>query len=383
MNRAATIGWFCLAAAWIAPPAGSARAQDGEMVWDGTQWIPASKGEPGTAGGDLTVIREMVPHEGYRKVIEKAEAFLVNYPDSPACEEAMNLAGQSLLNHGYYYKAWSDWFEPQISRFPNGAFFERALDREYLIADAYLSGRKQRKWKILRLPAKDLGVDILLRVASHAPGTEIAERALLRVADFHFAEQAWDDAIGAYDQFVTANPRSDRRPYAMLQAAKASLLAFKGVSWDESPLLNAAERYRVFVEAYPRLAGNENIPRILQEIRLTQAHKVFETGQFYERTKHPTAAVFYYRKMLQDFPDTSWAQAARERLEVIGPVAPVPPEQIVTPLRTNPPESAGTFADTPASPSGRDWSGKIDQAGQPVRLEDLDKLKQDKPTPAK
>jgi outer membrane protein assembly factor BamD (BamD/ComL family) len=312
--------------------AGLAAGQDGKMLWDGEKWVPAAAPEPGTAMGDLASIRQDVDAGRVKTIIDRVEQFLVQYPQSPGCEEAMNLAGQALIKRGRYWKAY-DWYTRQISTYPNGAFFQRALDRQYMIADAFLKGRKRRLWGIFRIGVQDDAIDMLQRIAAAAPGTELAERSLLRVADHYFDNGLFKEAIDIYEQFIRENPSSPRRAYAMLQVPKSYLLSYKGVEWDVAPLLNAKKRFEIFAAAYPRAAKRENVATILEEIRRIRAHKLYHIGWFYERTKHPRAAAYYYQQLLDTedqrgvriFADTQWAEQARQRLAMIGPVEPAEP----------------------------------------------------------
>jgi hypothetical protein len=174
--------------------------------------------------------------------------------------------------------------------------------------------------KIFRVSADLDGVDMLMRIAAHSPGTPIAERALLRVADYHFSRAEYPEAIACYEDFMKSHPLSEHRKYAMLQIPRAYILSYRGVKWDSTPLLNARKRYQLFAQAYPRDAEKENVEGILEEIRLGLAQKVYATGRFYERTKHPRAAAFYYRKTIAEYPDTHWANSARGRLDMLGPL---------------------------------------------------------------
>ena len=289
------------------------------LVWNGQEWVSPAPAQPGTPEGDLALIRQMVEDGQNKRVTKRVEEFLISHGDSPACEEAMNLAGQSLINRGQYWKAYK-WYERQISTYPNGAFFERALDREYFIAEAFVDGRKRKALKIFRLPADQDGVDMLMRISTHAPGTPIAEKALLRVAEYHFSRAEYAEAIACYEDFMKSHPLSKHRKYAMLQVARAYLLSYRGVQWDSTPLLDARKRYQLFAQAYPRDAEKENVAGILDEIHLGLAHKVYATGRFYERTKHPRAAAYYYQKTIKEYPDTHWANSAQGRLDLLGPL---------------------------------------------------------------
>jgi outer membrane assembly lipoprotein YfiO len=236
----------------------------------------------------------------------------------PAREEAMNLAGQAYMDQGEYWAAYQR-FEDQVAAYPNGAFFDRALDREYKIADAFLKGKKRRAMKILMLSAKDEGIDILLRISTHSPNSELGQKSLIRVADYHFNNGDYKDAINTYEDFEKQYPKSPRRAYAMLQTAKAYVNSYKGIMWDDTPLVDAKRKYEIFAAAYPKMAKSENVPETLKQIYEIRAHKVYNTAEFYKRVHRTDAALYYYQKTVDEFPNTQWAETAKEMLSAMSP----------------------------------------------------------------
>lgn len=286
------------------------------MVWDGKRWVQ-KKVESGTARGDLAYIQNLISQGKHKKAVAEADLFLKNYPGTPACEEAMNLGAQAMMDMGKYWKAYHR-FEDQLNAYPNGVFFERALDREYKIGEAFLKGRKRKALKMFWIHAYEEGVDIMMRISTHSPNSEIAQRSLLRVADYYFDKKDYTDAIKVYEDFEEQYPRSRRRPYAMFQTAQCFFLSYKGINWDETPLVDARKKYEVFAMAYPRMAKDKDIPNILRQIREARAHKVYHTGEFYNRTHKRKAAIFYYQKAVNSFGGTDWADMAKLRLEQLG-----------------------------------------------------------------
>ena len=306
-----------------------------EMIWDGTKWVTPKPPEPGTPQGDLQIIRGCIKDGKYKTAIKSVDRFIVQHTSSPACEEAMNLGGQASMERGRYWESYK-WYERQIAAYPNGAFFPRALDREYKIGEAFMEGRKRRTMKFMKLSARDEGIDILMRIVAHAPGTAISERAMLRIADYHYDRQEYLEAVEAYDQFMRNNRQSSRIPYAMLRAAKGTILMYRGVEFDSAPLLDATVRFQVFAQAFPRLAKKENVRGVLEEIHLQMAHKLYHTGEFYERTNHPTAARFYFRQVTEKYPGTSWADSSQDRLDILGPGESAIPMPITREIKTSP-----------------------------------------------
>lgn len=383
--------------------AGFAVCDSGEMVWDGTRWVTPKAPESGTPQGDLQIIRGCITDGQYKAAIKAVDRFLVQHTSSSACEEAMNLAGEASMGRGRYWEAYK-WYERQIAAYPNGGFFARALDREYKIGEAFMEGRKRRTLKFLKLSARHEGIDILLRIVAHAPGAAISERAMLRIADYHYARQEYPEAVESYDQFMRDNRRSSRLAYAMLKAAKGTVLMYRGAKFDIGPLLDATVRFQVFAQAFPRLAEKENIRGVLEEIRLQIASKLYHTGAFYERTDHPTSARFYFRQVTEKYPDTIWAESAQDRLDILGPgeaTIPMPlageakisqsppaPVSIENMGATPPPkkriiEQPGRVAETSKSQPVREISQPAEKKSTPPKPAKPRKVKKSKPVAPK
>ena len=352
-------------------------AQSGDLVWDPKtkSWVPKNpvKSKSQVA---LEQIRKLVEEGNSDLGINEARLFRREFPDSPGCEEAYFLEAQAYMNKGEYWEAYLV-FRRQISAYPGGVFYERALDRQYQIAKSFLKGRKRRALKFFRIDATEDGVEILERIAALAPGTEIGEKAQLGLGDHYFDTGLYPEAVAAYDFFVKHNPQSKRKPYAMLQAARSCFLNYRGVNWEKAPLVDAAARYRVIAAAYPKLAKSEKIETILLNIRSELAHKLWNKAQFYERISKRKAAIYYYKKLLATYPKTTWATRARETLEEYGVIAGV--KQTPEAPKENLPRPKGddNSPRKPALPPKPDTSGQ--NPGDRIPTEPGDTPKPTKP----
>jgi len=309
---------FCLAA-------GSLTAGDSYERKDG-RWVKIAKPAEGSAAGELALVRHYLDGARYKKAVKAAKKFIKRYPDDDAYEEVCLLAGQAEIKRARYYQAYG-WFEKQLDQFPAGRYSGRALQREYEIAEAFLGGAKRIVLGFMKLKATDEGLEILGRIAEHAPGTEIASRSLLRIADYHYGKGHWMDAVEAYDTFLTLFGKSVKAPYAMLQSARANYSAFRGLEFEDTPLLEAEHRFKAFAEAYPAAAAKAGVDRTLERITGIRAQKLYLTAEFYERTKRPPAAAFYYKQVAEEFAQTQWAKDARRALARLGGVKPKEPDQ--------------------------------------------------------
>jgi len=292
-------------------------AAEQEYEFKDGKWVPVAAPKKGTAEGELALIRQHVERGNGRRAAWAAGRFLKKYPDDPRREEVMSLGGRAEMIRGRYFKAY-EWYDRQLTNYPNGQYAERALDRQFEIAEAFLAGKKRWVLGTLPISARGDGLRILGRIAEHVPGSVLAEKALLRIADHHYRQKDYEDATLAYDHFLEMFGRSKQAPYATLQAARATFASFHGVRFDETPLLNAQQRFTVFRQRYPHEARRANVTGILERIHELRAEKSYETGRFYERTRRKVPAKFYYRLVMRDYPGTTWSDKARQRLTHLG-----------------------------------------------------------------
>jgi outer membrane assembly lipoprotein YfiO len=201
-----------------------------------------------------------------------------------------------------------------MDNYPSSRFFGLALQKQYDIGDAFLSGYKRKLLWLRILGAEDEGIEILYRVQERSPGSALAERALLRTADYYFRTSQFDLAGDAYGAFARGYSRSPDVAYVKLREAFSSLAQFRGVRYDSTPLLDARAQFVDFNEKYPAIAAQENVKERVERIDNTLADKLLVTGDFYVRTHKPVAAAYDFRYLLQKYPAAPVANSARTAL---------------------------------------------------------------------
>jgi len=297
---------------------GRAPAPGPELVREGGRWVPAAGSTEGAARGELALIRRHVERGKNRKAIRRAKKFLKRFPADERGEEVLMLAARAQMNRGRYMKAY-EWYERQLDQYPAGKYFDRAIDREFQIAEAFLAGRKQVVWGFLYLSAKAEALEILTRIAEHVPGSIRAEEALLRIGDDHFENKRYVEAAEAYDNYLALFGKSVRAGYATFRSGQAVLATFRGIPYDGTPLIEAELRFRDLAEKHPAAVGPAGIDAILKDIAALRSRKDYDTAEFYQRTGRPEAARFYYQEASLRYGRGKWSRKAEEALRRLGP----------------------------------------------------------------
>jgi len=180
---------------------------------------------------------------------------------------------------------------------------------------------------------------MLFRIQERAPGSPIAEKALLRTADYYYHTSQFDLAADAYAAYARNFSRSPEVPRVRLQEAFATLAQFRGPRYDATPLIDARAMFREIIERYPELAREENLPEFIERIDNTLATKLYLTADFYRRTNQPHAAVFLYRMLLKTYPqshDAGLAQNELRKMPAWALAEPAPPPAVLAAPSTQP-----------------------------------------------
>jgi len=278
-------------------------------------WVTATQpAEP--AADEFSTARELLADGKPTAARKLLKRWTHDHPDHERYADGAFLYGEACFEAGDFWAAYEQY--EYVVENSSGDLFQKALSREVDVARAFLSGRKRMVWKIFRVAAYDEAIEMLDRVWERAPGTQLGELALRLKADYFFDKGDMDLAQDEYAALAREYPSGHYIRLAMLRSAVAAEATFPGVRFDSQPLVEADERYRQLEAAFPHYAERNQVDARLAGIREQRATKDLEIARWYERTRRPQAAVFYYQLVLHDWPDTLAASQAQRRLELLG-----------------------------------------------------------------
>lgn len=324
---------------------------------DGT-WTQASVPEPGS---DAAVIAEA------RKAIadnrpEAARGILDPWLEAnersakPEVPEALRLRGDAFTAMNREDRGLRD-YEELVKRHPQSEEYIIALEREFEIAKAYAYGKKALWFGFLRVEdGGPMAEEILIRIQERLPGSELAERAGIELADYYFRTRDLEMAGEMYSLYLTLYPNGPNRKKAMERRVFASVGRFRGPENNVSGLLDAKEQIRVYAMQYPEEAERQGLDQALI-VRLDESlgAQMLETANWYMRRDDPSSARLTLKRLIARYPATQAALRALAIFKEQGWTAPAAPAQ---PASSEPPleppaveEPAPTEPSPPAQPS--------------------------------
>lgn len=309
-GRSAGRAWLWLLAGLVL--AGPAQAR--RWAVEKGEWVETAAPEPGTPEGDLYAAQRAFADGQVKQAQAAVRAWIEKYPDSPEMPAALFLLAEVERAQGNYHKAFEQ-YEAVLDQYPGTREWSLALGREYRIAEEYLEGRRR---KFLGLPIIDAtpdAVEILLRIHERNPESELAQRALLRLADYYFYTHAWLDAEATYQVLLEGYPRGRHRRYALRRSAESAMNRYYGPAFDDTPLLDARARFEAYRDAAGEPAERAKVAAILDDIEAKRAEKALAVARFYRRTGRKAGALRYYREVIEHWPDAPASLPAREGLQ--------------------------------------------------------------------
>jgi outer membrane assembly lipoprotein YfiO len=239
-------------------------------------------------------------------------------PDSPVRDRALLLMADALIGFGDGIRAFY-FCDELMDTYPTSPLFIDALQTQYDIADQYLLGRRDRFLGFSILGRTDEALDMLFRIQQRAPASPISERALLRTADFYWADAQWDLAADAYGTFARSFPRTPFIEEVRLREAYSNLAQYNGPLYDPTPVLNARAQLLAIADDFADASDRENIPDRIEFIDRQTARRLYLTADFYRRTGKPDAAVHVARQLVEKFPELPEAQDALDLIVRLDP----------------------------------------------------------------
>ena len=269
---------------------------------------PSTDAAPANAP-TLDRVEELLREKKSREAKTLAIKWVVANRDHPQRDRGLYLIAQSLYQYGNRLRAFY-YLDELLDTYPESAYYGPALEKQFQIADQYLKGYKRRFLGVPMFHAYDEAIEMLFRIQHRSPGSQLAERALLRTANYYYHDEQYDFAADTYAHYLRSYPRSPITPRVRLRQAYSMYAQFRGPQFDATPAIDAREQMRELIAQYQQLAQDENLPAMVEQIDQTLAQKLLVTADFYRRTNEPLGAAYTYRYVAKAYPNTPVAQQA-------------------------------------------------------------------------
>jgi outer membrane protein assembly factor BamD len=170
---------------------------------------------------------------------------------------------------------------------------------DQVIWDAGQEAFKKKQWDNARQHFR--------RIIDGFPQSELAPGARLKLGEAYVGEGGTASdilAIGAYRDFLTLYPSHPQSDTAQFQVAEAYFRQRNGPDRDQTKTQEALAEYERLLELYPETKHVEEARKRIQQCRQSLARAEFLAGYFYQRTRESCrAAIPRFEGLLKHYPD--------------------------------------------------------------------------------
>jgi tetratricopeptide (TPR) repeat protein len=255
-------------------------------------------------------------------------------------EKARFLEAECYKNEKKYPDA-VDTYHKMLVDFPGGAYRERACAEIFKIADYWLDdtrtemqaerdGKNVFLVKMARTFSYDKTKPTLdqegraLQALEYVQTNDVvgptADKALFWAGYVNFYRDNFQEADHFFSLLIEMHKDSPLRPLAVELAIISKNNSTGGAVYDGQKAAEALQLVHHAEASMPEFRTEEKAAFLTRQklaIRMQQAEKDFRMAEYYERTRHPGSAYFYYELVRRRYPGTKYADQATARMGAI------------------------------------------------------------------
>ncbi|MEX0701480.1 MAG: outer membrane protein assembly factor BamD [Planctomycetales bacterium] len=306
---------------------------------------------------ELEQARKLYDDGRYAEAEKEFKRIAKRYKHSPAREDALFLIAESRFAQKRY--SWAqDSYDELLNEFPSTRHMDAATRRLYEIARTWLgfpemvaagdiqpvnfenprltpppaaSGEASsldptRAVPILpnfhdrRRPIFDTNgraLEALKSIWLKDPTGPLADDALMLAASHYLRQKDYTEADHHYTMLREQFPKSPHLETAFLIGGHVKLVKYQGASYDGQSLAESESLKRGLLRNFPDVAERERVEAELVKIEGAKAEREWEMVRYYQRKNYPKAVAIHCHEILDKYPQTEYAQRAREALRTI------------------------------------------------------------------
>lgn len=161
----------------------------------------------------------------------------------------------------------------------------------------------QRVFLFFRDVDYNQAIELFQEVIDNYPYSDYATLAELRIADIHFDQGNYEEALSYYQDFVELHPNHPRVPYAIFRNGLCAFEQINEPDRDQTVTYDAIAQFEVLLSRYPDWDEADRARQMLRRAQDQLVRRDVMVGDFYMDHGDYYAALRRYRRSLADYPE--------------------------------------------------------------------------------
>ncbi len=151
----------------------------------------------------------------------------------------------------------------------------------------------------------------LQKLIFNYPGTSFIDSAQYLLGVTYFNQEEYPLAIAEFSKLLISYPTSQLADDAALMVAKSDFEMSPKAELDQTHTQKALDELNTFLDDYPKSDRREEAQELVNACRAKLAKRAYRAGHLYYKMGHYSAALIYFRQILNDYHDTKWVKQAQ------------------------------------------------------------------------
>ena len=290
--------------------------------------------------------------EKYAEAEKALKKVAKDFKDYPVEEDALFLLAECRYKQKLYTKA-QDAYGTLVKKYPSTRHLEESTRRLYTIATIWLDPNgKHSAEELVQVSAEDVtdpghsskdvpyvfpltpnlfdnsrplfdtqghALQALKSVWLNDPTGPLADDAIMMTAAHHLRRGNFREADRFFGMLREEYPKSDHAQNAFVLGSHVKLMNYQGENYDGKILNEADNLVRSTMNIYSDVPEREMMAEQLQKIQEQRAAREWARVEFYQRKQRPQSVAVYCEALIQDHPNTTYAEKARQLLADLDP----------------------------------------------------------------
>ncbi|MCM8801052.1 MAG: outer membrane protein assembly factor BamD [Candidatus Omnitrophica bacterium] len=251
----------------------------------------------------------------YPEAKQQFQRLIKAFPKSLQAAESQYYLGRIEEEQGNLYEAYLA-YQKVIDKYPFSERIQEIIDREYKIAEDFMSGKKRKVFGV-NLPVENPALEIFAKIIENSPYGPKAAAAQYKLGLLLKSLARYYEAEEAFNKVITNYPESEWVEAAKFQLASCRASLSRTPDYDQATTKEAKEMFEEFLKVHPDAVLAKEAEKNIAYLKEKEAESNYKIAQFYEKQKQYLSAKIYYSQIIDDYPDSLWAVKAFERLQIL------------------------------------------------------------------
>ena len=248
------------------------------------------------------------------KCFMEAELFAV---DPVRKANALKQAAASYRKADLLYKEYT-CLKKLIDAYPDQVKFERVIEREYEIGNAFSSGYRECPYTWFPwLEDDDKTIDIYETLITQAPFAKFIPEMMLKMGEYYTGKAQYKKAEQIYFKIIKMYPFSEHAPTAYLELGHLKVELSRNGDGDGSIVHDAKQSLDEYLKKYPKSSERPWAVEAVEKADDNLSRNLYELACYYHKNNNDDAAKRYIREIIVNYPKTSCAEKADKLLSRI------------------------------------------------------------------